>query len=33
MRTQFYFQSLKGKDHLDNLDIDGSVILKWVLGK
>jgi hypothetical protein len=27
------FGNLKGKDHSEDIGIDGSIILKWVLGK
>jgi hypothetical protein len=33
MHTNYWLESLKGRDHLDDLGIDGSVILKLVLGK
>jgi hypothetical protein len=26
-------ENLKGRDHLGNLDVEGSVILKWTLKK
>jgi hypothetical protein len=26
-------ESLKGKDHLEDLRIDGRIILKWISGK
>jgi hypothetical protein len=33
MRMHKSFQSgkLKGRDHLEDLDVDGRIILKWVL--
>jgi len=31
--TKFWFGNLKGRDHLVDLDIDGRIILEWILGK
>jgi hypothetical protein len=28
-----FLQSLKVTDHSDNLDVDGRIVFKWVLGK
>jgi len=33
MHTIFWFENLKGRDHLEDLDVDGKIILEWVLGK
>jgi hypothetical protein len=33
MCTKFGFESLNGRDHLEHLNIDGRIILKWILGK
>jgi hypothetical protein len=33
MHTKFWSESLKGKDHSEELDIDGSIILKWIFIK
>jgi hypothetical protein len=33
MHTKSYVKNLKGRDHMGDLDIDGSVILKWTLKK
>jgi len=33
MCTQFWFENLKGRDHSEDLGIDGKVILEWILGK
>jgi hypothetical protein len=34
MRTAptFWLESLRGTDHLEDLDIDRRIILKWILG-
>jgi hypothetical protein len=29
----FWLKSLKGRDHLKDLGVDGRIILKWILGK
>jgi hypothetical protein len=33
MHTVFLFENLKGRDHLEDLDIDVRIILEWILGK
>jgi hypothetical protein len=33
IHTEFWLESLKGKDHLKDLGIDGRIIFKWILGK
>jgi hypothetical protein len=33
MQTKFWFENLKGRDHLEDLSIDGKLILEWILGK
>jgi hypothetical protein len=33
MRIKFRSKNLKGKDHSENLDVDGRIILKWMFGK
>jgi hypothetical protein len=33
MFTKCRWESLKGRDHSGNLDVDGKVILEWILGK
>jgi hypothetical protein len=33
MYTEFWSQNLKGRDHSEDLRVDGKIILKWILGK
>jgi hypothetical protein len=33
MRTKFWSENLKGRDHSEDLGIDGKIILEWILGK
>jgi hypothetical protein len=33
MRTKFWSENLKGRDHSEDLRVDGRIILEWVLGK
>jgi hypothetical protein len=33
MHTIFWFENLKGRDHLEDLGMDGKIILEWILGK
>jgi len=33
MQTEFWSENPKGRDHLEDLGIDGKVILEWMLGK
>jgi hypothetical protein len=33
MHRSFWLESLKGRDHLDDLGVDGRIILKWILWK
>jgi len=29
----FWMENLKGRDHSENLDVGGRIILEWILGK
>jgi len=31
--TIFWLKNLKGRDNLEDLDVDGKIILEWILGK
>jgi hypothetical protein len=33
MHTIFWLENLKGKDHFEDLGIDGKTKLEWILGK
>jgi hypothetical protein len=33
MYKRFWSENLKGTDHSEDLDVDGKIILKWILGK
>jgi hypothetical protein len=33
MRTIFRLENLKGTDHLEDLGVDGRIILEWILVK
>jgi hypothetical protein len=33
MQTTFWLGNLKGRDHLEDLGIDGRIIFEWTLGK
>jgi hypothetical protein len=32
MHVVFWLENLKGSDHLEYLDVDGKVIIEWILG-
>jgi hypothetical protein len=32
MRIVFWLESLKGRDHSEDLDVDGMMLLEWILG-
>jgi hypothetical protein len=31
--TVFWLENLKGRDHLEDLGVDGKIILEWILRK
>jgi hypothetical protein len=33
MHTIYWLENLKGRDHSEDLGIDGKIILEWILGK
>jgi hypothetical protein len=33
MHTKFWLESLNGRNHSEGLDVNGRIILKWMLGK
>jgi hypothetical protein len=33
MHTKFWSENLKGRDHEENLNVDGRIILECILGK
>jgi hypothetical protein len=33
MRAVFWLESVKGRDHLEDLGVDGKIILEWIFGK
>jgi hypothetical protein len=33
MTTTFWLESLEIRDYSENLGVDGSILLKWMLGK
>jgi hypothetical protein len=33
MHKIFWFENLKERDHLEDLGVDGNIILEWILGK
>jgi len=33
MYTIFWLENLKGRDHSEELGIDGKIIIEWILGK
>jgi hypothetical protein len=33
MRTKFWSENVKGRDHSEDLDVDGKIIFEWILEK
>jgi hypothetical protein len=33
MLTVFWLENLKRRDHFEDLDVSGKIILDWILGK
>jgi len=33
MHTEFWLETLKGRDHLEDIGVDGTIILEWILEK
>jgi hypothetical protein len=33
MYAVFWLENLKGRDHSEDLGVDGKIILEWILGK
>jgi hypothetical protein len=33
MNSKFWSENLKGRDHSEDLGMDGKIILEWILGK
>jgi hypothetical protein len=33
MHTVFWLENLKGRDHSEDIEVDGRIILEWILGK
>jgi len=33
MNTIFWLENQKGRDHLEDLDVNGKIMLEWILGK
>jgi hypothetical protein len=33
MHTELSSEKLKGRDHSEDLGVDGKIILEWILGK
>jgi len=31
--TRFWSENLKGRNHSQDLEVEGKIILKWILGK
>jgi hypothetical protein len=33
MHTKFWLENLKGRDHSEDVDVGGTILLEWILGK
>jgi hypothetical protein len=33
VHTGFWWDNLRGRDHLEDLDVDGRIIFKWIFRK
>jgi len=33
MHTKFWLEKFKGRDHLEEISVDGMRVLEWILGK
>jgi hypothetical protein len=33
MHTVFWLKNMKGRNYSEDLDVDGNIILEWILGK
>jgi hypothetical protein len=33
MRTKFWSENLNGRDHLEEINVDGKTVLQWILRK
>jgi len=33
MRTKFWSENLEGKDHSEDIGVDGKILLRWMFGK
>jgi hypothetical protein len=33
MRTKLWSENVKGRDHSENLGVDGRVVFKWILSE
>jgi hypothetical protein len=33
VRTKFWSDNMKGKDHMEDIGVDRKIILEWIFGK